>query len=213
MRKISSSLFIHIMTTIFIFYTSNAFSSDQKHDSTPWGSKTEVQTKRESLELEVSPFATNGTVKDLRISGTALKPRANDVDYIATAGGGCFYVSGGNSSQVFNTPVYLPERTTVHTLRMYYDDTSSSTNSRAWFSVYDLYGDLVEEWSLDSVGSAGNGFNDSATINHIIDYSTYSYMINWRAYDDGSDTQLCGFRIFYTPPPGRTVMFPIGVPR
>ncbi|MGD2206157.1 MAG: hypothetical protein PVH17_05205 [Anaerolineae bacterium] len=138
-------------------------------------------------------------IADFRVSGTALRPRSDDVSYIPTAGGGCFYPSSGNSFRVFNTGLYLPQGSNVLVMRMYYDDTSSS-NSRAWFSVYDLYGDLVDEWSVDSVGDTGNGFNDTGLISHTINYLSYSYAINWRPSDLGSDMQLCGFRIFYEPP-------------
>jgi hypothetical protein len=161
---------------------------------------------------EAAPFQANASqaasIIDFRIAGTALKPRGNDVDYIPAAGGGCFYASAGNSFRVFNTGVYLPQGSNILAMRMYYDDTSSS-NSRAWFSVYDLYGDLVEEWSVDSVGDTGNGFNDTDTISHTIDYLSYSYVINWRPYDLGFDTQLCGFRIFYQPPPFGAVFLPL----
>ncbi len=139
------------------------------------------------------------TIADFRITGTALKPRGSDVDYVPTAGGGCFYASAGNTSRVFNTGVYLPQGSLVRGMRFYYDDTSGS-DSTAWFSVYDLYGDLVQEWSVTSAGTTGNGFNDTTLISHTIDYSLYSYAINWRSYVLGSTMQNCGFRIFYEPP-------------
>ena len=147
-------------------------------------------------------------IANFRIPGTALKPRGNDVDHIPTASGGCFYASSGNSFRVFNTGLYLPQGSNILAMRMYYDDTSAS-NSRAWFSVYDLYGNLVSEWSVDSVGDAGNGFNDTDMISHTIDYLSYSYVVNWRPYDLGSDTQLCGFRIFYEPPPFGIAFLPM----
>ncbi|MBN1955971.1 MAG: hypothetical protein JW900_13105 [Anaerolineae bacterium] len=137
---------------------------------------------------------------NLRLPGTALKPRGDDVSYVPTAGGGCFYASAGNSFRVFNIGVFLPQGSRVDVVRMYYDDTSTSA-SRAWFSVYDLYGQMVQEWSVDSVGNTGNGFNDTALISHTIDYSQYSYALNWRPYALGSQMQNCGFRIFYQPPP------------
>jgi hypothetical protein len=138
-------------------------------------------------------------IADFRVPGTALKRRGSDVDYIPTAGGGCFYASAGNSARVFNTGLYLPQGSNVLAVRMYYNDTSSS-NSTAWFTVYDLYGNLVDEWSVGSIGDTGNGFNDTMEISHTIDYLSYSYALNWRPYELGSDMQLCGFRIFYEPP-------------
>lgn len=138
-------------------------------------------------------------IANFRVPGTALKPRGSDVDYVPTGGGGCFYASAGNSDRVFNTGLYLPQGSNVLVLRMYFDDTSSS-NSRSWFTVYDLYGNIVQEWGVSSTGDSGNGFEDTVEISHTIDYSSYSYALSWRPNDLGSDTQLCGFRIFYEPP-------------
>lgn len=145
----------------------------------------------------------SATLADFRVAGSVLRPRADDVSYQPApvgTGGGCLYASGGFADRIFNTPVYLPQGSKVVVTRMYYDDTSSS-NSRAWFSVYNLYGELVEEWAVDSVGNSGRGLNDTEQIDHFIDYASYSYVLNWRPNDLGSDMQLCGFRIFYEPPP------------
>ncbi len=135
-----------------------------------------------------------------RIIGSALRPRENDVSYTITGSGGCSYVTTGDAFTVWNAPVNLPQGSVINTVRMYYSDTSAS-NSSAWFTIYDLYGNIVDEWSVTSTGDLGNGFNDSALIEHTIDYSTYSYLINWRPVVSGSSMALCGFRIFYEPPP------------
>ncbi|MBZ0112044.1 MAG: hypothetical protein K8J08_06265 [Thermoanaerobaculia bacterium] len=138
-----------------------------------------------------------GSLVNFRVAGSALRPRETNVTTAVDGGGGCAYVGGGNASTVWNTPVYLPQGATVDTLRMYYYDTSAS-NTTAWFTVYDLYGAIVQEWPVTSSGSAGNGLADSVQINHTIDYNVNSYMINWRPLVAGSTLQLCGFRIFYT---------------
>ncbi|MCA9989416.1 MAG: hypothetical protein KDE29_00290 [Anaerolineales bacterium] len=135
-----------------------------------------------------------------RIAGAALKPRENDVSYTIGTGGACTYVVSGDTSTVWNAAVWLPQGAVVDTLRMYYYDTSGN-NSVAWFTIYDLYGGIVNEWSVSSSGNTGNGFFDTALINHEIDYNTYSYLLNWRPVASGSTLQLCGFRIFYEPPP------------
>lgn len=136
---------------------------------------------------------------NLRIPGTALKPRNSNATYVPSGGGGCFY-STASLYTIFNIGVYLPQGAWVDTVRLYYYDTST-TDSAAWFTVYDLYGDIVQEWRVDSSGNSGNGFNDTAAISHTIDYSLYSYAINWRPYVLGAAMQNCGFRIFYQPPP------------
>jgi hypothetical protein len=138
-------------------------------------------------------------VRSQRIAGSAFRPRDSVVDFDVNTTGGCIYAEN-NAFDVFNTPIWLPQGATVNQLRMYYRDTSDS-NSTAWFTVYDLYGEIVDEWSVSSSGNFGNGFNDSPVIDHTIDYNSYSYLINWRPVVAGTTMQLCGFRIFYEPPP------------
>jgi len=135
-----------------------------------------------------------------RVTGSAFKPRENDVSYAVNGNGSCTYVTAGSAFTVWNIPVVLPQGSHIDTLRMYYYDTNAS-NTTAWFTIYDLYGSIVNEWSVSSSTNAGNSFNDSVQISHTLDYSVYSYMINWRPVVVGSTIQLCGFRIFYTPPP------------
>jgi hypothetical protein len=145
-------------------------------------------------------------LSNLRIPGTALKPRNSNATYVPTGGGGCFY-STASSYTSFNIGVFLPQGSWVDTVRMYYYDTSA-TDSSAWFTVYDLYGNIVQEWAVNSSGSSGNGFNDTALISHTVDYSLYSYAINWRPYVLGAGMQNCGFRIFYESP-SRAVALPL----
>jgi hypothetical protein len=134
-----------------------------------------------------------------RVTGSALKPRENDVSYGIGGSGACTYVTTGDASTVWNIDPGLPNGTVVDTLRMYYNDTSAS-NSTAWFTVYDLYGAIVQEWSVSTSGSSGNGFSDSAQISHAINYSVYNYLLNWRPTVTGSTLQLCGFRVFHETP-------------
>jgi hypothetical protein len=185
--------------------------SDQSNANTnsTWSSSAEFpneSTTEAQNSLDPSTFAepaVGDAVNSLiswRMSGSALRPRENDVSYSVSGSGGCSYVTSGDAFTVWNTSVDLPQGATIDTLRMYFYDTSGS-NSSAWFTIYDLYGNIVQEWSVSTSGSGGNSFNDSAQINHTIDYSVYSYLINWRPAVTGNTMQLCGFRIFYEPPP------------
>lgn len=161
-------------------------------------------------EAAVEPAAVPYT-DYLRIAGSVLKPRESEVSWTGSGGGGCMYVTAGSSYSVFNVPVTLPQGSKISYLRMYFNDTNASVDSTAFFTVYDLYGDIVQEWGVNSTGSAGRGYASSVLFDHTVDYSLYSYVINWRPYDLGSDMQVCGFRLYYTPPPSanRAVFFPI----
>ena len=137
---------------------------------------------------------------DHRIVGSTLKPRVNNVTYETSGSGGCAYVSAGSASTVWNTPVIVPDGANVQYLRIYVNDTSAS-DIQGWFSVYDLYGGLVQEFGIASNGTPGTAYFDTTLINHVIDYGTYSYVINMRPNGIGSTLQFCGARVFFEPPP------------
>ena len=142
----------------------------------------------------------SATVISHRVAGSALRPRESVVNFNINTSGGCIYAQD-NPNSVFNTSIWLPQGTEVSSVRIYYNDTSSS-NSSAWFTVYDMFGTIVEEWVVSSTGDTGNGFSDSVSFLHTVDYATYSYLLNWRPVVAGTAMQLCGFHIFHKPPFG-----------
>lgn len=196
---------------------SHSPSVTAQEDGETWGTSAEASdgitperlSPPDSLNLpnQIDILNAPDALVSWRVSGAALKPRENDVSYAVGSGGSCTYVSAGDASTVWNIEPNLPQGATVDTLRMYYDDTSDS-NSSAWFTVYDLYGSIVNEWPVYSSGNGGYSFNDSEAINHTIDYSVYSYLINWRPNGTGSTLQLCGFRVFYEPAPFGVAFLP-----
>ena len=143
---------------------------------------------------------------DHRVAGSVLRPRQSSADFSVYWTGGCSYATS-SSAVVWNTPLHLPQGSNIQYLRMYYRDASSS-NSMAWFTVYDLFGNIEAEWNVSSDGDAGEGFRDTELISHTIDYQHYSYVLNWRPIDASQDMQLCGFRIFYERPLFSTVALP-----
>ena len=146
----------------------------------------------------------------LRISGAALKPRESNVEWRGVSGrGGCVYAESGNEEAVFNTPVYLPQGSVVKFLRMYVNDTHETIDSTAWFSVYDLYGVLVEEHDVSSSGISGTGYATTLEFTTTVNYDAHSYMVNWRPKVIGDVMQICGFRIYYQAPFGTTSYMPV----
>lgn len=149
----------------------------------------------------MQPLAPDGVfLRDFRLPGSVLRPRTDSVGYYWGGGGGCIYNSSGNAGEIFNVPLTLPEGATINTARMYFND-NAEMNSAAWLSVYDLYGVLEDEWLMTSSGENGPGFADTEIIDHVVDYSVYSYALNWRPTVQGSQMQLCGFRVYYEAPP------------
>lgn len=158
------------------------------------------QSQRSANQPDTSLHAeVNQTLISHRITGSALRPRTSVANFGVNSNGSCIYAVD-NPFDVMNIAVWLPQGSTIDTLRMFYNDTSAS-NSTAWFTVYDLYGVIVQEWPVSTTGNVGFSFNDTAQIGHVIDYSVYSYVINWRPAVAGTTMQLCGFRIFYEAPP------------
>jgi hypothetical protein len=139
----------------------------------------------------------------IRFVGSTLRPRQNDVSYTTNGNGSCVYVTAGDASTIWNFPLALPEGAKVEWLRMYYYDADGSHNTSGWFTKYDLYGGLVQEWAVNSTGSAGNSYSDVLiSPTETIDYGAFSYVLNWRPVAITSTLQLCGFRLFYTAPVG-----------
>jgi hypothetical protein len=142
----------------------------------------------------------------LRTAGSALKPRESSVEWYGVPDkAGCIYASDGSASAIFNAPVYLPQGAEVNNLRMYYNDTAVE-NCVAWFTVYDDYGEVHEEWEISSSGDSGTGYVTTEAFSHMVDYSLYSYVINWRPNELGTSMQVCGFLIYYVPPLGATYL-------
>lgn len=135
----------------------------------------------------------------LRVTGSVLRPRESDVEWGVGGQGGCLYAASGDQYTWFNTPLYLEQGSTIKYFRMYYNDQNTSSNSSAYLTIYDLFGDIVEEFGVTSSGT-GETYATTAEFEHIVDYESYSYVINWCSYSLGSTQQVCGFRIYYLTP-------------
>jgi hypothetical protein len=159
---------------------------------------------------ETSPVATAGAPdaptavwnKSLRYVGNTLKPRENDVNYSVLGQGGCVHVISGDVYEVWNVPLTLPEGVQVQWLRMYTYDADAGTAMRGWFTKYDLYGNIVQEWPVASADGGYNYADVQIVPAETIDYSAYSYVINWQPMKASMHLQLCGFRVFYYQPYG-----------
>jgi hypothetical protein len=133
------------------------------------------------------------------INGGALKPRVSDVEWHIGGGGGCTYASSGDFYTWWSTPVYLPHGATLRYFRMYYNDQNFSVDCEAYLTAYDLYGDIVDEWGVSSSGT-GMSYATTDELDHVVDYNSYSYVINWQPNDSGDDMQVCGFKVYYERP-------------
>jgi hypothetical protein len=138
----------------------------------------------------------------LTVTGSALRPRASDITFGATpSGGGIYRTSVATSLPVFNTPLDLPQGTVVKSVRMYFNNTDPSNVCYGVFTCYDLYGNWVAEWWATGAAGSGLTFADSGPINHTIDYTQYTYLLNWVSWAATDAIQLLGLQLYYTPSP------------
>jgi hypothetical protein len=137
----------------------------------------------------------------LSLSGSALRPGASNVGWQYYGTGGCVYAADGDEDTVWNAAVHLPQGAVVTRMRMYAHDSSSSSDSQAWFTVYDTWGNLEDEWDVGTSGSAGRRAWSTEVFDHQVDNTRYTYVVNWQPSALGTAMQLCGFLFSYMPPP------------
>ncbi len=180
---------------------------ENNKDAVPWNTSAPIPEGVQILSPPDRPFRIDpldsedraGYNASLRIAGSILTPRESNVEWSVGGEGGCLYATTGDRYTWFNTPLYLEQGSTIAYFRMYYDDQNVSSNSSAYLTIYDLYGHIVDEFGVFSSGT-GQNYATTAEIGHIVDYTSYSYVINWSPNSLGSDQQVCGFRIFYQTP-------------
>jgi hypothetical protein len=105
-------------------------------------------------------------------------------------------------SIIMNLNLQLPQGSRIDYLRIFYYDKSPAIDSSAWITIYDGLGSISDLTTINSSGSAGFGTTLSPYVGHIVDNLTYSYVLNWRPEQLGSNMQLCGFRVAYRLPDG-----------
>jgi len=163
--------------------------------------------------ISVKDASAQTTPSSWRVTGSVFHPIDSSTTY-SSPGGGSIYATA-NPTGLFETPVYLPQGAIIRWVRMYYTNNDATNQCNGWLTVYDLYGNIAtinnvnQEWVVTSNVNSGNAFNDTGTINHTVDYAQYSYVLNWRPNVASTNMQLCGFRIFYTAPPSKTVVIPL----
>ena len=154
-------------------------------------------------EPQFDPGSENYTMSNLsvwQVSGSTFRPVSPSVDSEVYDNGGCIYASWGDRLVRFNTSLDLPQGATIKKLRMYYND-KSALDSSVWLSIYNPNGKEIQSWFLYSDGSGGEGYRDTGMLNHVVDYSSYSYVLRWTPTVIGETMQLCSVHVYYEPPP------------
>jgi hypothetical protein len=132
----------------------------------------------------------------IHVTGATLRPRdsSSGWDY---SGVGCVQLANG--SELLNIHLDIPNGSRIDYLRMFFYDTSSN-NSTAWVTNYNGSGSFTDLVSVNSTGNAGYGSQLSPLLEHVVNNSSRSYALNWRANQTGGSMRLCGLRVAYRMP-------------
>ena len=137
----------------------------------------------------------------LRVPGSALRPAYSSYAESALDPNrlGCTYALSGDPDWVWVTPIYPPQGATLTNLRFYGYDASPSEDQTVRLVVLDYYGDEDYIFTGNSSGSSGYGLVDIDLGGHVVDYTSYSYLLNWWPHEVGTAIKICGFNLSYTP--------------
>jgi len=132
------------------------------------------------------------------ILGSHLRPRNSSVEYVYDSQG-CMHVTNAGGTRL-QFPVLLPDGSTIKSMDIIYNDTSSS-NLTVVLSAYDPGVDDTDVILLKSIDNTGLGTNSSPEISYSVDNSQEAYSLNydWTGVTDGT-LQICGIRVNYIDP-------------
>ena len=92
-------------------------------------------------------------------------------------------------------------------MRFYYYDTSASDSTLRIRQMND--GDeWVDVASLDSTGTGGLSYRSVSGLDYDLDYTNYSYVLQYQGNVIGATMRFCGVRIGYTTPNAYGVALP-----
>jgi hypothetical protein len=154
-----------------------------------------------------SEFST--TASFYHIPGSVLQPvdSSTTLKYDSM---GCVH-AGTGGYDLLNAPLDIPNGSRIVLLRLYYDDTSDSSNVSGWITRYNSAGTDYEDLvSVSSTGSSGHG-SAYGDLDHTVDAYNWSYILVARTNGASSAQQVCGLRVMYYAPALKksTVVIPL----
>ncbi len=144
--------------------------------------------------------AASTTTAYWNIAGSTFLPMYEDTDAHFGSGGCTYSLSSYAVDAEWNAPVTLPSGSTITAVRFQYKDLSPAENSYLHLVALDDANGYHFLATLASSGDSGLGFQTATGLSHLVDYSSYRYILFYNAYLVGTDMQLCGVRIEYTMP-------------
>lgn len=163
-----------------------------EEESGPWNTAGEADMENDAESRQVFVY--------YQVAGATLKGRSSTTEY-AYDGLGCIHGTAG-TDRVTNIELILPDGATIKYLRLYYYDTSTTGNVRAFLTRYDpgsATSDLISTES-STAGNSGYGTSLSAQLNEVVDNGTYAYTIIGWPSANSSGLRVCGMRVAYYAP-------------
>jgi hypothetical protein len=142
-----------------------------------------------------------------RLVGTAFNPRTSTSTF-AYNFNGCIYETGGTDNR-FMAPIFVPDKSTIKYLRLYYDDTNAGTDITAWITRYQPGVTSEDLTSVTSIGSSGYGTILSSEITHTVDIVNWAYTLIIAPNANASTNSFCGVRVAYYAPNAYAVAVPV----
>lgn len=188
MLKTSTSLALSIALLLGIT-GALAASSDGPDGANSLPQYTDAVEPSTELASVLAPEETNHY---LFITGSALTPY-NSTGTVSYYGGGC-----ASSTTWLTTDLQLPDGSTLLGVRTYYYDNAATGTLATGVSKYDGLGTSTTVSLNDMPHSTGyNNVYYSPTSTEVIDNFSNSYVLY---ANTGTDTRICGFRVFYSIP-------------
>lgn len=179
--------------------TSTSLAQAPQPSQVPIAGPDEVIRDESPALVENDPNLSEATNLHLHLSGSTFMQMYSDVGY-SYYSGGCVYHSSGSASHTFmNTALVLPSGSRIKSMRFYYYDASDSNSTLRLRQMNDG-NEWVDVASLDSTGTVGLSYSSISGLDYLVDYTNYSYVLQYQGNVIGNTMRLCGVRIGYTAP-------------
>jgi hypothetical protein len=190
------------LTAILVIALALVVVAQEEDDGEPIIRRTETTVPAEGGEPVSDPAAPNATAYFLFLSANTFVPYEDDMTY-QYGGSGCVYRTGGASYSEHS--VQLPQGAEITQVRLFFYDNDSVNNAEV--QLYSFPGDGTNEKlvDLESVGTPGQVWLDSAPFSHIVDNSAeaLSVRLDYQS-SSNNDVEICGVRIRYQYSPSIT---------
>lgn len=156
-----------------------------------------------------SPYALSSSFSYYTVSGATMRGRSANTEYVYE-GNGCVFISGSSGSMILNTELHIPQGSLIKYIRLYFMDTSASSNVFAYLTRYQPgqgFSDLVAT-SSSTAYAGGWGYVVSPEMNETVDNLSYAYTLIGYPSITGTTEQICGIRVAYYAPLGPIAYLP-----